>query len=100
MKKFHFLLLLLSTSFFGQNFDKNWDKIISLENEDKIKSASEIVDNIYKKAIRSDDEVQIIKCFFYKSKFLQRVDENAQVKILDDLKSKINKISKPSRAIF
>ena len=100
MKKLHFLFLLVSTTIFGQNFNSDWDKVIAFENEDKIKSASEIVDDIYKKAIRNDDEVQIIKCFFYKSKYLQRVDENAQNKIIIDLTSKIKKISIPSKAIL
>lgn len=91
---------MISTTFFGQQNDKNWDKIIALENEGKIKSANEIVAKIYKKAINQKDEVQMIKCFFYQSKYLQIVDENAQTKILNNLKTDINRITEPSKAIL
>jgi TonB-dependent SusC/RagA subfamily outer membrane receptor len=100
MKNLYLLLLLLSGAVFSQNNDKSWSRVMALENEDKIKSAIEIVDGIYKKSFRNEDEAQLIKCFFYKSKYMQRVDENAQNKILEDLKSNINRVSKPSKAIL
>lgn len=42
----------------------------------------------------------MIKCFFYQSKYLQIVDENAQTKILNNLKTDINRITEPSKAIL
>jgi TonB-dependent SusC/RagA subfamily outer membrane receptor len=100
MKKIIFVFLLISTSFYAQNYEKNWVKVIHLENEGKIKSANELVDKIYKKAFAKKQEVQIIKCFFYKSKYRQVLDENAKVKILNDLKNQINLVSIPSKAIL
>lgn len=100
MKKLFLLLVLISTSVFAQNFQKNWDKIIAYEKSGKIKSASKIVDGIYKKAVTHKNETQIIKCFFYQSKYLQVVDENAQTKILDNLNQEINRVSIPSKAIL
>lgn len=100
MKNIYFVLLLISTSLFGQQYEKNWNKVIENENLDKIKTANEIVSKIYKKAVSNKDEVQIIKCFFYNSKYLQAVDENAQSKILDNLKFEINRASTPSKAIL
>ncbi|MDA6068727.1 MG2 domain-containing protein [Flavobacterium sp. AC] len=100
MKNILFVFLLLSTALFAQQNDKKWNKVIAYENEGKIKSANEIVYKIYKKAVSNKDEVQMIKCFFYHSKYLQVVDENAKTKILSNLKTDINRVSIPSKAIL
>jgi TonB-dependent SusC/RagA subfamily outer membrane receptor len=100
MKKLFLLIVLISTSVFAQNFQKNWDKVIAHEKLGKVKSASKIVDGIYKKAVSQKNETQIIKCFFYQSKYLQVIDENAQTKILNNLNQEINRVSIPSKAIL
>lgn len=100
MKNILFVFLLISSILFGQQNDKKWDKVIALEKEGKVKSAYSIVNKIYKKSVAEKDEVQMIKCFFYQSKFLQVVDENAQTKILNNLKTDINRVSIPSKAIL
>ncbi|MBF4465760.1 alpha-2-macroglobulin [Flavobacterium sp. LC2016-12] len=100
MKNILFVFLLFTTALFAQKNDKNWAKVVAYENEGKIKSANEIVDKIYKKAVSAKDEVQMIKCFFYQSKYLQVVDENAKTKILDHLKTDISRVSIPSKAIL
>lgn len=100
MKNILFVFLLFTTALFAQKNDKNWAKVAAYENEGKIKSANEIVDKIYKKAVSAKDEVQMIKCFFYQSKYLQVVDEDAKTKILDHLKTDINRVSIPSKAIL
>ena len=91
---------MLSSALFAQQNDKKWDKVIACENEGKIKSASKIVDQIYRKAIDKKNEVQLIKCFFYQSKYLQILEEDAQTKILSNLKTDINRVSIPSKAIL
>jgi TonB-dependent SusC/RagA subfamily outer membrane receptor len=100
MKKILFVFLLFTTALFAQKNDKNWAKVASYENEGKIKSANEIVDKIYKKAVSRKDEVQMIKCFFYQSKYLQVIDENAKTKILDHLKTDLSRVSITSKAIL
>ncbi|MBZ4042036.1 alpha-2-macroglobulin family protein [Flavobacterium hibisci] len=100
MKNILFVFLLISTVVFGQQNDKKWAKAISLENEGKIKSANEVVAKIYKKSVARKDEAQMIKCFFYQSKYLQVVDENAKSKIITNLKTDINRVSIPSKAIL
>ena len=100
MKNVLFAFLLLSSSLFAQQINKKWGKVIVLENEGKIKSANEIVSEIYKQAVSEKNEVQIIKCFFYQSKYLMVVDENAQNKVLNNLRSEINRVSIPSKAIL
>lgn len=100
MKNILFAFLLITTSFYAQNYEKNWNTVIENENNGKIKSANAIVAKIHKKAIADKNEVQIIKCFFYESKYLQVVDENAQTKIINNLKAEINRASIPSKAIL
>jgi TonB-dependent SusC/RagA subfamily outer membrane receptor len=100
MKNIIFVFLLLSATLFAQQNDKKWDKVVAYENEGKIKSANGIVEKIYTKAISEKDEVQIIKCFFYQSKYLQVIAENAQTKILNNLKTDIKRVSVPSQAIL
>lgn len=100
MKNIYLALLFISTSLFAQQYEKDWNKVVKNENEGKIKTANEIVAKIYKKAVSKKEEVQIIKCFFYSSKYLQVVDENAQTKILNNLKAQIKQVSIPSQAIL
>ncbi|TDE42484.1 hypothetical protein E0I26_13495 [Flavobacterium rhamnosiphilum] len=100
MRPIFLVLFFISTSLFAQQYDKNWIKVIEYENNGKIKSANEVVSRIHQKAVRDKNEVQIIKCFFYESKYLQVVDENAQTKIINNLKTKINRASVPSKAIL
>jgi hypothetical protein len=100
MKNIYLTLLFISTSLFAQQYEKDWNKVIKNENEGKVKTANEIVTKIYKKAVSKKEEVQIIKCFFYSSKYLQVVDENAQTKILNNLKTQIKQVSIPSQAIL
>jgi TonB-dependent SusC/RagA subfamily outer membrane receptor len=100
MKNILFVFLLLSTALYAQKTDKKWDEVVALEAEGKTKSASEIVAKIYKNAMADHDDVQIIKCFFYQSKYIQVLEENAQTKILNNLKKETTRVSNPSKAIL
>lgn len=100
--KFKIILIsfLFSTLSFSQKFEEKWKDVMQLELDGKTKSANEIVTKIYKKALRKNKEPEIIKCFFYKSKFLQVLDENASEKILLDIKQEIKKVSKPGKGVL
>lgn len=101
MKNIFFaLLFLITTPLLAQNYEKKWAKVAQYEDVDKAKSANAVVTKIYKKANRQANEAQIIKSFFYKSKYMQILEEDAQSKILDNLKLEINKASIPSKAIL
>lgn len=101
MKNYFILILLAFTGLVSsQNYEKNWEKVIALENENKLKSANEEVQKIYGKAKRRKDETQIIKTFFYTSKYLQALDEEAQTKIITNLKSEIKETSIPTQALL
>ncbi len=101
MKKFILLLFILSFSInYAQDFEQEWRKVIQYELDGKVKSASDEVDNIYKKAKRNNVEDQIIKCFFYQSKFLQVQDENAQNIILKNIRAEISSSKNSKKALL
>lgn len=84
-----FIFLFILSVGFAQDFKEDWREVIQLELDGKVESASKIVDNIYKKAKRKNSEDQIIKCFFYQSKFLQVREENYQTLIIQRLNREI-----------
>jgi len=101
MKNILLLLAVLSSSIiFGQDFDKQWKIVYQYELDGKIKSAQEEVQDIYKKAKRKKEEIQIIKCFFYLSKFEQVFDEKAQMTIITNLKKEIKDARPVSKAVL
>ena len=94
------LFLVFSTLMYSQNYELNWKKVIQYELDGKINSANNAVLEIYKKAKKKNNDAQLIKCFFYISKFKQVFDENAQTAILEDIKSRIKWSSKANKAIL
>ncbi|WP_026976987.1 MG2 domain-containing protein [Flavobacterium tegetincola] len=103
MKKLLLFILFFTLSFgFAQDFQQEWREVIQFELDGKVKSASSLVDEIYIKAKRKNLEDQIIKCFFYQSKFLQIQDENAQTLIVKNIRAEIanSKFSKKALLSF
>ena len=101
MKKYLLIILLFTfLNGFAQDFNQEWREVIQLELDGKIKSAHEKVNLIYKKAKRKNVEDQIIKCFFYQSKFLQVQDENAQTIILKNIRAEIESSKGSKKALL
>jgi hypothetical protein len=101
MKHIYTLFLLISISFgFAQDFKEDWKKVIQFELDGKIKSAHEVVENIYTKAKTKKIEDQIIKCFFYQSKFIQVSDEDYQTTVINNLTKEIKEAKKTEKAIL
>lgn len=94
-----YFLFILSFSF-GQNFDEQWKEVYKHELEGKIQSAHKEVQEIYKKAKKKNNEIQIVKCFFYLSKFEQVFDEKAQSTIISNLKKEIKDAKPVSKALL
>ena len=100
MRKILFLLLFVSSFSSFSQYDDKWKEVYDYELNGKIKSAEEKVQEIYKKAKRKKDEVQIVKCFFYLSKFEQVFDENAQKTIITNLQDEIRTAKPVSKALL
>ncbi|UUC46945.1 MG2 domain-containing protein [Flavobacterium cerinum] len=101
MRKIIFIIcLLLSVSLSAQKFDTKWKKVVALEQEGKIRSANEEVQHIYKKAKNRKDEAEMVKTFFYTSKYMQVLEEDAGVKIITNLKNDIKNTSIPTQSLL
>jgi uncharacterized protein YfaS (alpha-2-macroglobulin family) len=83
-----------------QDYSKQWEKVMAFEDKGLIKSANEAVENIYLKAKNHQNEPQIIKCFFFKAKYLNTLQEDAQSKIIQLLQAEIEDASTPSKALL
>lgn len=100
MRKILLLILLVNSFNLFSQYDDKWKEVYKYELDGKVKSAQEKVQEIYKKAKRKNDEVQIIKCFFYLSKFEQVFDEKAQTTIINNLQKEIKEAKPVSKAVL
>ena len=100
MKYFKIFLLLCSTIAFSQDYKTLWSETIQDELDGKTESAYKKVQNIYTLAKKQDNEEQIIKCFFYISKFRQTFDEKSQVTIIKQLREEIATAKPVAKAIL
>ncbi|VXB45986.1 conserved exported hypothetical protein [Flavobacterium sp. 9AF] len=102
MKKYFILTLLFLNSYLSAQieFEKEWQAVYKYELDGKIKSAYEQVQNIYKKAKRKENATQTIKTFFYISKFTQQLEEDSQLKIIENLTKELETADETSKAIY
>ena len=95
------LMILFSTLVNAQeNYKDLWDKVHQFELDNLPKSALKVVNTIYEKAEKSNNSPQIIKTLFYKSKYSLTLEEDAQLKIINQFKQQINKSNFPAKNIL
>jgi TonB-dependent SusC/RagA subfamily outer membrane receptor len=92
-------ILFFFTTSYSQN-NNEWKEVYQYELDGKIESAQKEVQKIYRKAKRKKDDVQIIKCFFYISKYSQVFEEKAQTDIISNLKNEIKEANPTSKALL
>ncbi|MCD8405235.1 alpha-2-macroglobulin [Tenacibaculum dicentrarchi] len=83
-----------------ENYEGLWEKVQKFEKENLPKSALKVVENIYAKADVAKNSPQIIKALFYKSKFSLTLEEDAQLKIINQFKIHIDKSSFPTKNVL
>ncbi len=92
MKTYLASLILICFATFSnaqKGFKDDWKKVEKLEKDGLTKSASELVDTIYNDAVKTNNEQQQIKALLYKSKYMLILEEDAQLSIVNNFKSKI-----------
>lgn len=100
-KKVYLVFLILCLNFgYSQDYSDQWKKVYKYELDGQIQSAQKEVQGIYKKAKRKKNEAEIVKCFFYLSKFEQVFDEKAQTTIIQNLKQEIKEAKPVSKALL
>ncbi|WCC41727.1 MG2 domain-containing protein [Tenacibaculum finnmarkense] len=104
MKKIKTLLFMI-TIFSGalnaqENYNGLWEDVAKLEQQNLPKSALKVVETIYAKADVAKNSSQIIKALFYKSKFSLTLEEDAQLKIINQFKIHIDKSAFPTKNVL
>ncbi|MBE7687960.1 alpha-2-macroglobulin [Tenacibaculum finnmarkense genomovar ulcerans] len=104
MKKIKTLLFMI-TIFSGalnaqENYNGLWEDVAKLEQQNLPKSALKVVETIYAKADVAKNSPQIIKALFYKSKFSLTLEEDAQLKIINQFKIHIDKSAFPTKNVL
>ena len=84
------LLLFFSTIANAQkSFESLWLKVEQFEVDQLPKSARNSVEEIYTKAAKENNSSQLVKSLFYKSKFSLTLEEDAQLKVIEEFKKHI-----------
>ncbi len=100
-KKVYLVFLILCLNFgYSQDYSDHWKKVYKYELDGQIQSAQKEVQSIYKKAKRKKDEDQMVKSFFFLSKFEQVFDEKAQSTIIKNLQQEIKEAKPVSKALL
>ncbi|NLP58798.1 alpha-2-macroglobulin [Lutibacter sp. B1] len=79
------------------SYKKDWDKVYQFELESLPKSALIEVEKIFIKAKKENNTSQLVKTLLYKSKFALTLEEDAQLKVIENLKSEISQSNFPSK---
>lgn len=90
--KFIILTIICFSSFLNaqnRNYNSNWQAVEKLESEGLTKSASKKVEAIYAKAKAEKNTTQIVKSLLFQSKYLQVLEEDSQLKIVNTFKAEI-----------
>jgi len=99
----HFLILIaliITCSASAQEYKKQWQKATSFEAQGEFKKAAAAVDAIYTRAKKDHNEPQLLRAFFFKSKYLQMHDEDARQRIIDNLAAEIKTATPATKALM
>lgn len=100
MKYFKIFFLFLSILSYSQDYKILWSDAIQNELDGKTETAYKKVQAIYDLAKQNKNDEQIIKCFFYISKFRQVFEEKAQENIISNIREEIVNAKPASKAIL
>ncbi len=95
-----FLLLFAFTAFAQTKYDKLWREVENFELEGKFKSAQKKTNEVLSLARNLNTTNQIIKAFIYKTKFVLLLEEDAHIKVIEELEELIKVSNFPTDAIL
>ncbi len=107
MKKYIILVFILFISNLpymmaqdNLNYQNDWKKVTEFDKKQLPKSSLEIVNTIYNKAKKANNTNQITKALIYKAKYVLVLEENAELTIINELKSEISTSKFPNKNIM
>jgi TonB-dependent SusC/RagA subfamily outer membrane receptor len=84
----------------NNNYNNFWEEVTKLENDGLTQSASKVVEQIWQKAEKDNNEQQLIKCLIYQSKYTLILEEEAELKVINNFKTQINKSKTPTKNLL
>jgi len=84
----------------NDSYEPLWKEVQKLENEALTKSALKVVETISAKAKKEKNTPQIVKALLHSSKYALTLEEDAQLKIVNDFKSEIEKSEFPTKNVL
>ena len=81
-------------------YETLWKQVQKLEGEALTKSALQVVTSISEKAKKQKNSAQIVKALLHSSKYVMILEEDAQLKIINDFKSEIAKAEYPTKNLL
>ncbi|MDA9343986.1 MG2 domain-containing protein [Algibacter sp.] len=104
MKRSLFILMIILFSTFSQaqklNYQDLWTKVEKFEVDGLPKSALKLLEGIKKQAAKDENHPQLVKIMLFKSKYALVLEEDAQLSIVNDFKTKINTSEFPTKNIL
>ncbi|MGF1558736.1 MAG: MG2 domain-containing protein, partial [Flavobacteriaceae bacterium] len=98
------MIILFSQMGISQQNDDSyevlWSQVRQLESEALTKSALDLVKSISEKAKKEKNSAQMVKALLYASKYALTLEEDAQLKIVTDFRSEIEKADFPTKNIL
>ncbi|MCK7591915.1 MG2 domain-containing protein [Subsaxibacter sp. CAU 1640] len=96
------MIILFAHTSQAQSKDYNdlWEKVEKLENDGLPKSALDIVNQIAVQAKKDKNAPQQIKTLIYQSKYAMTLEEEAQLKVMDDFKKAIASSEAPTTNVL
>ena len=102
--RFSLFLVLMSFAQFASaqntNYNQLWKQVSEFENDGLPKSALKVVEQISAEASAESNSPQYIKALLFKSKYALILEEEAQLTIVQDFKSEIEKSENPEKQIL
>ncbi len=84
----------------NESYEVLWNSVQKFEKEALTKSALAIVHKISEKAKKENNAAQILKSLLYTSKYALTLEEDAQLKIVNDFKQEIAKTESPTKNVL
>lgn len=91
---------LMNSQSKNDSYDLLWKKVQQFEDEALTQSALTVVETIAEKAKKENNTAQIVKALLYTSKYAITLEEDAQLKIVNDFKDQIASSSFPTKNIL
>lgn len=80
--------------------DNQWKKVDSLEQKGLISSALDIVRDIQQQALAASHSAHLVKSVVYENKFLNQLEEDAAIKVLQRIEAGIQSYPEPAKSVM